>query len=73
MVLESKTPALRNFDESRKRLLKARAPDICGSKFHIDYYNFIQQCEDYFATSEAKSVNKVSFTAIFLKDQALFC
>lgn len=42
IVLESKPPALRNFDKLRKRSLKAKALDIYNSKSYIDCYNFIQ-------------------------------
>lgn len=54
-VLESRTPAApRDSDEKRQRPLKARAPDVYKGKSHMDCYDFIQQCEDHFATSGAR-------------------
>ena len=38
----------------------------------MECYNFIQQCEDYFATAEAKKPNRMLFTATFLWEWALF-
>lgn len=43
MVPESKTlTILKNFDKTRKRLLKARVLDVYKNQYYIDCYNFIQ-------------------------------
>lgn len=39
---------------------------------NMEYFNFIQQYKDYFATSEVKKLNQVLFIDIFFKDQAIF-
>lgn len=72
-VLESRpsAPAPRDFDEPRERPLKPRAPDVYKGKSHMDCYNFIQQCEDYFAMSGATCHNRVPFAAGYLKDRAM--
>lgn len=71
-VLESRTPVPKNFDEPRKKPLKARAPDVYRSKSHIDCYNFIEQCKDHFVMFEPRDLNQVFFAATYLNDQALF-
>ena len=38
----------------------------------MEYYDFIQQCKNYFATAKTKRPNHVLFAAIFLRKQALF-
>ena len=53
--------------------LKPHFLDVYQGKIHVEYYNFFQQCKDYFATAEAKCQNQVGFAATFLKDAALFC
>ena len=55
-----------------KRPLKARFPKLYCGKTHIECYNVIQQCKDYFATAGAKRPNRVLFAATFLWEQALF-
>ena len=50
----------------RKRPLKARFPELYRGKTHIECYNFIQQCENYFAIAGAKKPNRVLFAATFL-------
>ena len=57
----------------RKRPLKARFSELYRGKTNMECYNFIQQCEDYFATVGAKRPNRVPFAATFLQKQALFC
>ena len=47
------------FDEPFKKPLKTRLSNIYYNKFHIEYYNFYQQYEDYFATIGAKSLNYI--------------
>ena len=59
-------------DGPRERPLKARFPELYRGKTHMECYNFIQQCEDHFATAGAKGPNRVPFAAIFLREQALF-
>ena len=55
-----------------ERPLKARFPELYCGKTHMECYNFIQQCEDHFATAGAKGPNRVPFAATFLREQALF-
>ena len=55
-----------------KRLLKARFPKLYCVKTHVECHNFIQQCEDHFATAKAKKPNRVFFAATFVQKQALF-
>ena len=43
-------PELSEFSGTREEFLKARVPDIYYGKLYIEYYNFYQQYEDYFAT-----------------------
>ena len=52
--------------------LKARFPDVYCGKFHMDYYNFCQQCEDYFATAGATGPIRIRFAASFLRDRISF-
>ena len=52
--------------------LKACSPDIYREKFHIDCYNFCQQCEDYFAITGAIGPTRISFVVSFLQDQISF-
>ena len=49
-----------------KRPWKARFPELYCGKTHIEYYNFIQQCENHFATARAKRPNRMPFAATFL-------
>ena len=53
-------------DGPRERPLKARFPELYCGKTHMECYNFIQQCEDHFATAGAKRPNRVPFAATFL-------
>ena len=64
-VLEARAPP---FDGPREKPLKARSPDVYCGKSHIECYNFCQQCKDHFATAGAKSPNRISFAAFFLRD-----
>ena len=59
-------------DGPRERPLKARFPELYCGKTHMECYNFIQQCEDHFATAGAKGPNRVPFAATFLRERALF-
>ena len=69
-VLEAQAPP---FDRPREKLLKARLFDVYCDKFHMEYYNFCQQCEDHFATIKAKGPNYILFAASFLHDHINFC
>ena len=60
------------FDGIREKLLKARLPDVYRGKFHMECYNFCQQCEDHFATAGAKGPNRIPFAASFLRDRINF-
>ena len=61
------------YEGPRKRPLKTRFLDIYWGQTHLECYNFFPKCQDHFATAGATSPNQVLFTAIFLKDTALFC
>ncbi len=52
--------------------LKAKTPDIYRGSSHMEYYNFCQQCEDYFATCGATRLNQIPFAAFFLQYQINF-
>ena len=52
--------------------LKARFPDLYCGKSYMDYYNFCQQCEDYFATAGATALTRILFVASFLRDRISF-
>ena len=56
---------------SREKL-KARSPDIYRGKSHMDYYNFCQQYEDYFATAEATGPTRILFATSILRDRISF-
>ena len=53
--------------EPRKRPFKARFPDLYYGNSHMDCYRFCQQCEDHFETVGAKRLNRILFTALFLR------
>ena len=59
-------PALATSEEPQDKPLKVRFPDIYCNNSHIDYYNFCQQCEDYFAITGATELNQILFTTVFL-------
>ena len=77
-ILETRPPApapqsLVFLDGSCKRPLKARFPELYCGKTYMECYNFIQQCEDHFATTRAKGPNRVPFAANFFQQQVMFC
>ena len=49
-----------------ERSLKARFSELYRDKTHMEYYNFILQCKDYFATGGAKRPNRLLFATTFL-------
>ena len=51
--------------EPQEQSLKARSPETYLEKSHMDYYNFCQQCEDYFESSSATGMNSTPFAASF--------
>lgn len=55
-------------DEPSKNPLKVWYPDLYKGKSHMDYYHFIQQCENHFKIARAIGTNCTSFAAIFLSD-----
>ena len=69
-VLKALTPP---SDDNHEKPLKAKLPDVYCSKFHMECYNFCQQCKDYFATARAKGPNRIPFAASFLYDHINFC
>ena len=54
--------------EPQERLLKTWFPDLYYGNLYMDYYQFCQQCEDYFETAEAKGQNKIPFALLFLPE-----
>ena len=62
-VLKARVPL---SNTPRKKLLKARSPDVYHGKSHMEYYNFCQQYEDHFAIARAKGPNHIPFTALIL-------
>ena len=52
--------------------LKARSPDMYCEKFYMDFYNFCQQCENYFATAGAMGPTRILFTTSFFRDRISF-
>ena len=61
------------LNRTRKKSVKIRSPGVYCGKFHIECYNFYQQCKDYFATAGAKSYNHIPFATFFLYDRINFC
>ena len=58
--------------EAPREKLKTRSPDLYRRKSHMDYYNFCQQCEDYFATAGATGPTRILFAASFLRYRISF-
>ncbi len=56
--------------------VKAKTPDVYHGRFHMERYNFCQQCEDHFATCKATcgaiGLNQIPFAAFFW-NQTNFC
>ena len=50
----------------RKQPLKAKIPELYYGKLHMDYYQFCQQCKDYFETARATKAKRTLFAAFFL-------
>ena len=65
-------PALIVAEAPRKKL-KARSSNVYREKSHMDYYNFCQQCEDYFATAGATGLTQILFAMSFLRNRISFC
>ena len=71
-VLEAQAPAsvpvlaCATSEKPQDKPLKARSPKIYYEKSYMDFYNFCQQCEDYFATAEATKPNQILFAVSFL-------
>lgn len=61
----------KDLKEFLEQALKSRTPDFYKGKYHIDYYEFIQQCKDYFAIFGSKNCNRDFFTITFLKKKTL--
>ena len=45
----------------------AKSTDIYCDTSYIEYYNFCQQCKDYFAIVRATKPNQIPFAAFFLE------
>ena len=69
IVLKAQAPLSDNVGE---KPLKARSPDVYCGKCYMEYYNFCQPCEDHFATTGAKGLNRILFAAFFLLDYINF-
>lgn len=57
------------FKELLEQSLKPRALDVYKGKLHLDCYNFIQQCKDYFTTSDFQDCNPVFLQARFSRSK----
>ena len=53
--------------EPQERLLKARTLETYSGKSHMGCYNFCQQFNDHFETSDATRMNCIFFAATFLR------
>ena len=76
-VLEAQAPAPTPapafiISEVPQKKLKARSSDVYCGKFHMNCYNFCQQCEDYFATARATGPIRIFFAVSFLRDRISF-
>ena len=60
-------------DDPCEKSLKARSLDVYRDKFHMECYNFCQQCKDHFATAGVKGPNRIFFATSFLRDCINFC
>ena len=69
-ILEAHTPT--TSEEPYDKPLKACFLDVYCGKSHIKCYNFCQQYEDYFATTEARGANQILFATSFLRDRISF-
>ena len=58
--------------EAPREKLKACSPDVYRGKSHIDYYNFCQLFEGYFAIAGATGPTWIPFAASFLWKQVSF-
>ena len=58
--------------EVPREKLKACSLDVYRGKSHMDYYNFCQQCENYFATVGAMGPTQIPFATSFLRDRISF-
>ncbi len=59
-------------EETSKRPLKARNPDLYYGNLHMECYYFGQKCEDHFHTARAKRHKRVLFAASFLKNRIVY-
>ena len=62
-----------SVSEVPRKKLKDCFPDVYRRKSHMDYFNFYQQYEDYFATTRAMEPTRILFTASFFQDRISFC
>ena len=69
-VLEAQAPT--SIKKPWNKLLKAHSPDIYRRKFHMECYNFCQQCEEYFTTAEVRKTSWIFFVISFFWDQITF-
>ena len=67
VFMETTQAQAQALTEPQERPLKAKTPKTYSGKSHIDWYNFYQQCEDYFETSGATGMNCTPFAATFLR------
>ena len=52
--------------KARQEKLKAHFPNVYCGKSHMDYYNFCQQYEDYFAIAGTTGPTQILFATFFL-------
>ena len=72
-LLPAPALALQQYKGPCERPLKDQFLDVYQGKTHLEFSNFFQQYEEYFAIAGAKSKSWVLFVAIFFKDTPLFC
>lgn len=68
--MKARPAAAKDFCE---HLLKTYFPNVYKSDNYIAYYNFCQQCINYFATARIKKASRILFTISFLQDHISFC
>ena len=67
--LKAQVPGQTKVDRKpRKQAFKAQFPNLYYGNSPMDYYQFCQQCEDYFETAGAKGPNRIPFAASFLHE-----
>lgn len=69
-ILEAQVPT--TSEKLWDKLLKARFPNVYCEKSYMEYYNFCQQFENYFAAARARKANQIFFAMSFSQNQNSF-